>query len=210
MLYHPNKNVGGKWVLRQINTCRKVPLQVPIFMKSRHLGLGSISYLVHGQDCRFRPFMPNGNYCQWQPYEVNQDRIVNPAGKDGLQDLPSRIRDLRTFIHLITERIASDHRLVVRAQATSLPAIYLLLKGLYNLLSPGSSPIRVAASVLSLVNLRPEDSAAGLTGASVLTFYLKFRNRLTGCLGVKARQSCVNPCGTLVFSLDLTSRKVSY
>ncbi len=178
-------------------------------MKSRHLGLGSISYLVHVQDCRFRPFMPNGTYCQWQPYELNPDRISSPAGKDGLQDLPSRIRDLRTFIHLITERIASDHRLVVMAQATSLKVIYSMLKGFLNLVSP-SSPIRVAASVLTLVTLRPEEPAAGLTGASVLTFYLKFRNRLTGCLGVKARQSCVDPCGwTLFSSLDLTSRKVS-
>ena len=153
--------------------------------------------------------MPNGNYCQWQPYENCQDRIAKPAGKDGLQDLPSRIRDLRIFIHLITERIASDHRLVVMAKATSLKVIFSILKGFLNLVSP-SSPIRVAASVLTLVNLRPEESGAGLTGASVLTFYLKFRNRLTGCLGVKARQSCVDPCGTLVFSLDLTSRKVSY
>jgi hypothetical protein len=35
---------GGAF--RQINTCRQIPLQVN-FKKSRHLGLESISYLVH-------------------------------------------------------------------------------------------------------------------------------------------------------------------
>jgi hypothetical protein len=34
--------------LRQLNTCRQVPLQV-YFKKSQHLGLESISYFVHGQ-----------------------------------------------------------------------------------------------------------------------------------------------------------------
>ncbi len=48
LLYHPKLKPRRGGRLRQINTCRHVPLQT-IFKKSRHLGLESIRFLVH--DC---------------------------------------------------------------------------------------------------------------------------------------------------------------
>ncbi len=47
LLYYPKQKPRRREGLRQINTCSQIPLQV-IFKKSRHLGLESISYLVHG------------------------------------------------------------------------------------------------------------------------------------------------------------------
>ncbi len=46
-LYHPKQKPRRGGGLRQINTCPQVPLQVNFQEKSRHLGLESISYMVH-------------------------------------------------------------------------------------------------------------------------------------------------------------------
>jgi hypothetical protein len=61
-----------------------------------------------------------------------------------LHQLPITLRDFKVDrLHLTTSLLLL------------LQAIFSLLKGFYNLLSPLST-IRVAASVLSLVNLHPE------------------------------------------------------
>ncbi len=59
----PNKNLGGEGGLRQINTCRHVPLLVNFFEK---LGFGVwclYRYLVHGKNDRGRAGNQISSYC---------------------------------------------------------------------------------------------------------------------------------------------------
>ncbi len=103
----PNKNLGGKGGFRQVNTFRQVHLQV-IFKKSRHLGLESLSYLVHGLAYTYGHALEEAVNWEGEDHQESSDR-----GQDCSRPLKTK--------RLKVRRVAFTGRLRSRASTPVVP-----------------------------------------------------------------------------------------
>ena len=76
------------------------------------------------QDDRWSIFMTGGPYATWGSYEVNLDRITEPAGADRKAQLPMRRRELSAFLSIVAKACSEKHYTFIMQQSTSLQSIF--------------------------------------------------------------------------------------
>jgi len=72
------------------------------------------------QDARLSVFLPGKPYATWEAYEVNPDRIAEPAGNDEEAHLAVRQTELLTFLSLVAKACDINHYNVIMRHSTSL------------------------------------------------------------------------------------------
>ena len=95
-------------------------------------------------DDRFRQYLPNGAYHQWNAAEGGGERLTNRARvkvnnveADDTVSLEDRNRDLALFLSLIAKTVTENHYAWVMENSISLQSIYDTLRTDYNIQSKG-------------------------------------------------------------------------
>jgi hypothetical protein len=121
------------------------------------------------QDARLSVFLPGKPYATWEAYEVNPDRIAEPAGNDEEAHLAVRQTELLTFLSLVAKACDINHYNVIMRHSTSLEWIYTRLREDYDIQQKG-------IHFFSIFDLRFQP------GTSAVAFYNQYRNQVTANL----------------------------